>query len=153
MTGEETQGREPFWRRKRLEEMTPAEWESLCDHCGRCCLVKLEDEDTGDIHYTSAICALYDCVHGGCQAYAARHRRMPDCVPLTPENVRELSWLPSSCAYRLLAEGRDLPHWHPLRSGTRESVIAAGIGVLGRVVSEHDVPIDDLPRFIVHWPE
>ncbi len=141
----------PFWRRKRLEDMTAEEWESLCDHCGRCCLVKLEDEDTGEVHYTTAICALYDRVNGGCRAYAERHRLMPDCVRLTPGSVRTLSWLPPTCAYRLLAEGKDLPSWHPLVSGTRESVVAAGISVLGKVVSERDVHIDDLPRLIARW--
>ncbi len=144
---------EPFWRRKRLEEMTPEEWESLCDHCGRCCLVKLEDEDTGEIHYTTAICALYDCANGGCVAYAERQRKMPDCVRLTPEAVRTLSWLPSTCAYRLLAEGRDLPPWHPLLSGTPDSVVEAGVSVLGKVVSERDVALVELPQLIVKWPE
>ena len=143
---------EPFWRRKTLEEMTPEEWEALCDHCGRCCLVKLEEEDTGEIHFTSAVCALYDLERGGCTAYENRAERMPDCVPLTPEKVRALSWLPSTCAYRLLAEGKDLPDWHPLVSGDPASVRRAGVSILGRVVSERDVAIDDLPDLIVSWP-
>ena len=143
---------DPFWRRKTLEEMTPEEWEALCDHCGRCCLVKLEEEDTGEIHFTSAVCALYDLERGGCTAYENRAERMPDCVPLTPEKVRTLSWLPSTCAYRLLAEGKDLPDWHPLVSGDPDTVRRAGVSILGRVVCERDVDINDLPDLIVTWP-
>ena len=142
----------PFWRRKTLEELTPEEWEALCDHCGRCCLVKLEDEDTGEIHFTSAVCALYDLECGGCTAYERRAERMPDCVPLTPEKVRTLPWLPSTCAYRLLVEGKDLPDWHPLVSGDPSSVRRAGVSILGRVCSERDVEVDDLPALICRWP-
>ena len=149
--GDTAQGT-PFWRRKSLEEMTREEWESLCDHCGRCCLVKLEDEDTGEIHFTSVVCELYDLECGGCTAYERRAECMPDCVPLTPERVRTLSWLPSTCAYRLLAEGRDLPEWHPLVSGDPDSVRRAGIAILGRVRSEREVSIDELPDLIVSWP-
>ncbi len=142
---------QPFWKRKALHELSDEEWESLCDHCGRCCLVKLEDEDSGEIHYTSAVCALYDCVHGGCTAYAQRHRLMPDCLRLTPQNVRNIPWLPKTCAYRLLAEGRDLPAWHPLISGDAESARKAGMSVAGRVINEEDVDIDDLPGLILDW--
>ena len=142
----------PFWRRKKLEDMTREEWESLCDHCGRCCLVKLEDEDTGEIHFTSVICRLYDLECGGCRAYDERARRMPDCVPLTPRKVRSLSWLPSTCAYRLLAEGKELPDWHPLVTGDPASVRRAGVAVIGRVTSESEVDIEDLTGRIVTWP-
>ena len=144
---------QPFWKRKALHELSEREWESLCDHCGRCCLVKLEDEDSGEIHYTRAICALYDLKRGGCSAYGERQRKMPDCLRLTPESVRDIPWLPETCAYRLLAEGRDLPSWHPLISGDADSVRRAGISVLGRAVSEEEVDIDALPGLIFDWDD
>lgn len=144
---------EPFWRRKTLDAMTPEEWESLCDGCGRCCLVKLEDEDTGHIHATDIGCRLFDAGTCRCKDYANRSATVPDCVTLTPKEVRELSWLPPTCAYRLVGEGRDLPWWHPLVSGDSETVVAAGVSVRGRVhASEEDVAEEDLPRRIVKWP-
>ncbi|MEQ9144353.1 MAG: YcgN family cysteine cluster protein [Parvibaculaceae bacterium] len=144
---------EPFWRTKSLTEMTRQEWESLCDGCAKCCLVKLEDEDTGELEYTDIACHLLDDETCQCGDYANRAEKVPDCVKLTPKNVGELSWMPSSCAYRLVAEGKDLPWWHPLVSGEEESVHLAGISVRGRVVSENDVPDDDLEGRIVTWPE
>ena len=143
----------PFWKRKALSELSAQEWESLCDHCGRCCLVKLQDEDSGEIHYTRVICALYDRANGGCMAYGTRHELMPDCLRLTPETVRDIPWLPRTCAYRCLAEGRDLPAWHPLMTGDPRSVRRAGVSVLGRVVSEREVREEDLPDYIHHWHE
>jgi uncharacterized protein len=143
----------PFWRRKTLTEMTPAEWESLCDGCGRCCLNKLEDEDTGRIYFTDVGCRLLDDHSCGCRDYEHRSEKVSDCVRLTPENVRTLKWLPPSCAYRLLAEGRDLYWWHPLLSGDPDSVHVAGISVRGRVsASEEEVPDDELEDRIVNWP-
>jgi uncharacterized protein len=111
----------PFWKVKQLREMSPEEWESLCDGCARCCLVKLEDEDSGRIHFTKAACKLLDAGACRCTDYENRSSRVPDCVQLTPANVGELNWLPLTCAYRLLAEGRDLPWWHPLVSGRAEA--------------------------------
>ncbi|TCR61185.1 YcgN family cysteine cluster protein [Bosea sp. BK604] len=144
---------EPFWRTKTLDEMTPEEWESLCDGCGRCCLVKLEDEDTGRIHATDIGCRLFDAGTCRCKDYANRSATVPDCVTLTPKEVRELAWLPPTCAYRLVGEGRDLPWWHPLVSGDPESVVAAGVSVRGRIyASEEDVAEDDLVERIVNWP-
>jgi uncharacterized cysteine cluster protein YcgN (CxxCxxCC family) len=142
----------PFWRRKTLDEMSDAEWESLCDGCGRCCLNKLEDIDTGAIEWTDVACRLLDGETCRCRNYPKRQKLVPDCVQLTPESVRTLSWLPPSCAYRLLAEGRDLYWWHPLVSGDQESVRAAGVSVSGRTVSEKDYPIDRLEERIVDWP-
>jgi uncharacterized cysteine cluster protein YcgN (CxxCxxCC family) len=134
----------PFWKRKRLGEMSRAEWESLCDGCGRCCLVKLEDEDTGRVHFTSAACRLFDTDSCRCTDYGHRSRRVPDCVRLTPQNVGRLSWLPSTCAYRLVAEGKDLAWWHPLVSGRPETVREAGISVSGRTRSETLFEDDEL---------
>lgn len=129
---------EPFWKTKTLEEMSAAEWESLCDGCGKCCLSKLEDEDTGDIHWTTVACRLFDCATCRCSDYAHRFERVQDCVGLTPANVRTIAWLPVTCAYRLLAEGRDLYWWHPLVSGTPETVHEAGISVRGRITASED---------------
>lgn len=129
---------EPFWKTKPLEAMSEAEWESLCDGCGKCCLAKLEDEDSGDIHWTSVACRLFDAGPCRCADYANRFARVPDCVRLTPENVRTLTWLPESCAYRRLANGQDLAWWHPLVSGDPETVHQAGVSVRGRITASED---------------
>ena len=143
----------PFWRAKRLDEMTDAEWESLCDGCGRCCLVKLEDEDTGRVHYTDVGCTLLDGHGCGCRSYPDRQRKVPDCLRLTPDAVRSVPWLPATCAYRLVADGRDLPAWHHLVSGDRGTVHEAGISVRGRVAGpEEDYTPDELMDRIVTWP-
>lgn len=127
---------DPFWQRKPLAAMTPAEWESLCDGCGRCCLHKLEDEDNGEIYYTNVACRLLHLKTCRCTRYAERTRHVPDCVQLTPDRIHELRWLPSTCAYRLLAEGKELPDWHPLVSGDPASVHRAGISVRGWTIAE-----------------
>jgi uncharacterized protein len=142
----------PFWKRKTLGEMTAREWESLCDGCARCCLVKLEDETDGTLYYTDVACRLIDRRACRCTDYANRAERVPDCVPLTPEKVPALSWLPPTCAYRLLAEGRDLYWWHPLVSGDPETVHRAGMSIRGRAVAEESVAVDDLEDRIVEWP-
>lgn len=143
----------PFWRSKTLEEMTEAEWESLCDGCGRCCLVKLEDEDSGKIHATDIGCRLFDAATCRCHDYANRSKTVPDCVTLTPEAVRTLPWLPPTCAYRLLGEGKDLPWWHPLVSGDPQTVIAAGVSVRGKVhANEDEVAEEQIVERIVAWP-
>ncbi len=142
-----------FWREKPLEAMSVEEWESLCDGCGRCCLVKLEDEDTGKIHFTSVGCTLLDGATCACRDYPNRSDKVPDCVRLTPQVVRELGWLPVTCAYRLVAEGKDLAWWHPLVSGDPETVHRAGVSVRDRVdASEDDVPMVDLVDYITQWP-
>ena len=141
----------PYWRTKTLEEMTREEWEALCDGCARCCLLKLEDADTGEIAYTDIACRLLDLGTCRCTRYRQRLRMVPECVDLTPEQVRKLDWLPSTCAYRLVAEGRDLAWWHPLVSGDPETVHRAGISVRGRVVPERRG--DDPEDRIVTWPE
>jgi uncharacterized protein len=126
---------EPFWRRKTLSEMTVPEWESLCDGCGLCCLVRFEDED-GDIIPTRVHCKLFDPGACVCTDYANRQQYVPDCVKLTPGNIEQLAWMPLSCAYRRLHEGRDLADWHPLISGDPDSVHRAGVSVRGQTVNE-----------------
>ena len=133
----------PFWKRKTLAELDRDEWESLCDGCGRCCLNKLEDIDTGRILYTNVVCRLFDNDSCRCTHYAERSTLVADCVTLTPGNLADIDWLPETCAYRLLGEGRDLPWWHPLVSGTRDTVLEAGISVRDQVISEDYVHVDD----------
>ena len=130
--------------------MSRREWESLCDGCGRCCLHKLRDAQTDEISFTNVACRLLDPQSCRCSDYANRRARVPDCVRLTPAKLKKLDWLPPSCAYRLLAEGRDLYPWHPLISGTPDSVREAGISVAGRVVSERCA--GPLEHHIVEWP-
>ncbi len=142
---------QPFWRRKTLAEMTRGEWESLCDGCAKCCLDKLEDEDTGEISYTEVACRLLDLGTCRCTDYANRQRFVPDCVVLTARTVTRLTWLPSTCAYRLVSEGKDLEWWHPLVSGDPETVHRAGISVRGRAVPE--ALAGDLEDHVVRWPE
>lgn len=144
----------PFWRRKTLDEMSPAEWESLCDGCGRCCLVKLQDEDTDEVAYTDVGCTLLDGTSCRCRDYGKRQAKVPDCLRLTPKAVRSVSWLPPTCAYRLLDEGEDLPDWHPLVSGDPGSVHEAGVSVRGRVAGpEENFDVSELLDRIVTWPD
>ena len=141
----------PFWQRKHLDQMTRVEWESLCDGCGRCCLIKLEDADTGDIAYTDIACRLLDLGTCRCSDYPNRQRQVPDCVMLTMEKIDKLQWMPSTCAYRLIAEGKDLAWWHPLVSGDPETIHQAGVSVRNRSVPEDRG--DDPEDRIVTWPE
>lgn len=139
-----------FWREKPLSAMNQREWEALCDGCGRCCLHKLRDADTDELSFTNVACRLLDLNTCRCTDYAHRKARVADCVQLTPEEVEQLDWLPPSCAYRLLSEGKDLFAWHPLISGTFDTVLEAGIAVTGRVVSEREA--GPLEHHIVEWP-
>ncbi len=139
-----------FWETVPLDEMTGPEWEALCDGCGRCCALKLEDADSGEVHYTDVACRLFDAGSCRCGNYALRAKLVPDCVVLGPERLPEVApWLPGTCAYRLLHEGRALHHWHPLVSGDPESVHRAGMSLRGRVVPEYEVPEDELEDHII----
>lgn len=143
----------PFWQTKSLEDLSNGEWESLCDGCGRCCLVKLEDEETGEYYATDLICRLFDEGSCRCKDYANRNEHVEDCVRLTPEIVRSIGWLPPTCGYRLVAEGKDLPWWHPLVSGRPDTVIEAGISVKDRIYAkETELSFIDYVTRIKKWP-
>jgi uncharacterized cysteine cluster protein YcgN (CxxCxxCC family) len=142
-----------FWE-KPLDQLTRVEWEQLCDGCGRCCLVKLEDEDTGTIHHAAVACRLLDQHSCRCGDYAGRKKIVPDCVRLTLKKLETIRWLPPTCAYLLRFQGKPLPPWHPLISGDPDSVHKAGVSVRDRVeASETEVEEDDMPDFIRLWPK
>lgn len=140
-----------FWESKPLQQMSDAEWESLCDGCGKCCLNKLEDEDTGELHFTDVACRLLNLETCRCSDYGNRQSQVPDCVQLTADHLDQYHWLPDTCAYRLLSQGQPLPTWHPLLSGDQASVHRAGISAKGRAISEQFVAEDQLEEHIVHW--
>ncbi len=139
----------PFWKTKSLTQMTPEEWESLCDGCAKCCLHRFEDMETREIHFTNVCCRYLDQASCRCNDYPNRSINVPDCVTVTPEILEDPYWLPTTCAYRLLAEGKSLPNWHPLVSGDSFSVTAGGHSVGGRVISE--LQADDLEHHIIDW--
>ncbi len=141
-----------FWQRKRLDEMSPAEWEALCDGCGRCCVHKLEDEDSGEYFETRVACRLLEPGTYLCSDYANRHAHVPDCVTLTPELVASSQWLPVTCAYRRLAEGRGLAWWHPLVSGDPATVHSAGVSIQNHTISEDQLSDpDELLDHVIAW--
>ncbi len=144
---------QPFWETTPLKKMTRDQWEALCDGCGRCCLHKLEDEETGEVFYTDVACRLFDVRSCRCSDYANRTRHVPACLTLTAANASTWAWLPASCAYRRLAQGLGLADWHPLRTGDPESVHRAGISIRDRVVSEENVPLDRLVAHIIDFEE
>ncbi len=140
-----------FWRQKKLNELSHDEWESICDGCGKCCLHKIEDEDTGVIYYTSVACRLFDITTCRCKDYQRRIDKVPDCVNIKKLATSRFKWLPSTCAYRLLEEGNDLPLWHPLVSGRASSVAEAGVGVASFAVPESQVR--HVEEHIIQWLE
>ena len=146
-----TELRPEFWKNYTLEQLNRAEWEALCDGCGLCCLIKLEDEDSNEVAYTKVACKLLDCSTGHCSDYPNRLNYVPDCIQLSPEKLEQISWLPTSCAYRRLSENKPLPSWHYLNTGSRENVIKARKSVAGRCVSEQDINEDDIEDYIVRW--
>jgi uncharacterized cysteine cluster protein YcgN (CxxCxxCC family) len=142
-----------FWERKKLTDMTHAEWEALCDGCGKCCLNKLEDKETGHVALTRVACRLLDDATCRCAHYENRKQFVPDCITLTPDNLDSHAyWMPQTCAYRLLWQGKPLADWHPLITGTAESVHEAGISVQGMTVSEFDTPFEEWEDHIIEEP-
>ncbi len=142
----------PFWDEKSLTEISREEWESLCDHCGKCCLLKLEDENDSSVYYTHIICNLFDVKVGGCTDYWNREVLVPTCLRLTQDNLEQIEWMPPSCAYRRIMEGRGLAKWHHLVSGDKNTIHETGNSVLGRVIFEKDVDEETLEEHIVTWP-
>lgn len=140
-----------FWEHYSLQALSLAEWEALCDGCGRCCLHKLEYEDCGEVDYTDVACKMLDLGTAKCSDYPNRKKQVPDCVQLTPDNVSQINWLPPTCAYRRLHEGRGLPRWHPLLTGDPASVQRAKISVIGRVLPETAVNEEDIEEHVIHW--
>ena len=140
-----------FWQHTTLDKMTPKQWESLCDGCGKCCVLKLEDADTSEIYYTDVSCKLLDCKTARCRDYQNRVTHVPDCIQLSVENLPQLLWMPNTCAYRLLYEGKELPIWHPLISGDPASTSAANQSVAGKVFSETVISKDDLLNHLTEW--
>ncbi|MES9901524.1 MAG: YcgN family cysteine cluster protein [Sedimenticola sp.] len=139
----------PFWKRKELNQLNSDEWEQLCDGCAKCCLHRFEDEETREIHFTNVCCRYLNQQSCSCTDYANRSINVPDCVSVTLAVLDDPYWLPESCAYRLLAEGKTLPEWHPLVSGNRESVILSGNSIGGRVISELEA--DALEHHMIDW--
>jgi uncharacterized protein len=143
--------RQPFWKTKTLKEMTPTEWESLCDGCAKCCLVKLEDEETKELFFTGLHCKLLDGTTCRCSDYPNRKKYVPICVKLTPEIVETVDWLPESCAYRLVHEGKDLHDWHHLVCGDREEIHRRGWSARGKTVTEEGVDDEDAINYVIDW--
>ena len=143
----------PFWKRKSLADMTAQEWESLCDGCGKCCLNKLEDADTGEVALTRVACRLFDDATCRCGQYEIRKTLVPECIQLTPEGMKDVAYfMPETCTYRLLHEGKDLYWWHPLVSGDPETVHQAEISARGITVAEFDIPEEDWEDYIIEEP-
>lgn len=140
-----------FWQDKTLAELSQSEWEALCDGCGKCCLAKLEDEDTGEIMFTRVACRLLDTASCQCTDYSNRLREVHDCLQLSADKVATIAWLPETCAYKLREQGLPLHSWHPLVSGSSQSVHEAGVSVRGRVIAEKYVHPDGLEEHIVTW--
>ncbi|WP_018995629.1 YcgN family cysteine cluster protein [Hirschia maritima] len=144
---------QPFWKTKSLEQLSHEEWESLCDGCGKCCLLKLEDEDSGEIAYTKLHCKLFDASTCRCADYDNRKAKVPECVSLTPSKIPDLKWMPSTCSYRMIWEGKDLPEWHHLISGDRGLIHKLGKSVLGKTVAEDTVFEGTEFDWIVDWED
>ncbi len=142
-----------FWKSKKITEFTPLEWELLCDGCALCCLIRIQDEDTDELFTTNVGCKLLDVQTCRCMDYINRFDKVNYCLSLSPELVTQLEWLPKTCAYRLIAEEKELPYWHHLVSGSRKTVHDCGISAMGRIISERYVKSDELFDYIVDWWE
>ena len=140
-----------FWETKNLIDMNENEWESLCDKCGKCCVIKLEDFDTQEVHYTNVSCKLLCEKSASCKDYENRKSIVPDCIILSPDNLKDLKWMPETCAYKLLNEGKNLPYWPPLLSGNDKEIVNSGNSVKNRVTNENEIKIKNLPDYIFNW--
>ena len=140
-----------FWETKKLIDLNENEWESLCDKCGKCCVIKLEDFDTQEVHYTNVSCKLLCEKSASCKDYENRKSIVPDCIILSPDNLKDLKWMPKTCAYKLLNEGKNLPYWHPLLSGNDKEIVNSGNSVKNRVTNENEIKIKNLPDYIFNW--
>lgn len=153
MANVKNEERDKWWDKKRLSELSQHEWEQLCDHCGKCCLLKLEDEDSGDVYYTDVACKVMDGDTCGCTEYKEREVLVPDCLKLTTENLEQIAWMPLSCAYRRVMEGRGLPDWHHLVCGDKNEIHRRGYSVVNKFVYEDSPHVgDDIEERIVEWP-
>ncbi len=142
-----------FWKHKKLQHMTPKEWESLCDGCGKCCMNKLEDSESGEVEFTTVACRLFDDTTCLCACYPIRHQFVPNCVVLRPSNIAaHLYWLPQTCAYRLIYENKPLYSWHPLNSGSQETVHAAGVSMQDKTIPEFAVTVEHWEDYIIEEP-
>jgi len=144
--------KQPWWEEKTLSEMSRTEWEQICDHCAKCCLHKLEDEEDGTVYYTDVACSLLDAENCNCTDYENRRTRVPDCLQLTVGNIDQIQWMPPSCSYRVLKEGRSLASWHHLVTGDDNSIHQEGKSIKGRYIDESKVDEDDLEEHVVEWP-
>lgn len=140
-----------FWHQRELEDFSPEEWEQLCDGCAKCCLHKLEDEDSGEVFFTRVACRLLDHSSCRCSHYQNRFTRVSGCIQVTVAMARSDAQLPSTCAYRLIAQGKALPDWHPLISGNAQGAVEAGASVAGRVIDEQYVHPDSFEEHIITW--
>lgn len=153
MKSKKNTAEDSYWRHLSLREMSKKQWEDLCDGCGKCCLIKLEDEENMVTEFTNIACQLLDEKTCRCKNYSKRHQIVRDCIKLTPKKVEALSWLPNTCSYRLIHEGKDLPSWHHLKTGNYQSIHKADASVKNKIVSELDVNEDCWEDFIVDWIE
>ena len=142
-----------FWETKKLTEFTKDEWESVCDQCGKCCLLKLIDQDTEKVHYTNVTCHLLNTENCQCSNYENRKSIVPDCIKLTPENLNQLHWMPNSCSYRLLNEGKSLPDWHPLIQNSRIKMDTENHSIINKVISEKKINKKFIGNYIFDWDE
>lgn len=138
-----------FWETIPFDQLNQKQWESICDGCAQCCAHKLQDEDTDEIFLTNIVCEYLDTPKCQCTVYGDRHIHVPDCIKITPQNAKELSWIPETCGYKLLANGKPLPEWHPLMSGDQNSTEKANMSIRNKVISEADIDIDDLEDYLV----
>ena len=140
-----------FWKFKNFKQMTNDEWESLCDNCGKCCVIKLQNEDNNELFYTNVSCKLLNTENCKCTNYENRKKFVPDCVKLTPNNLTQLNWMPATCAYKLVSEGKDLPNWHPLNQSSGSSKISEKYSVAKKVFSENEINMDKITDYIYDW--